>query len=145
MLQPGSRQVAAGYVVYGSSTVFVYSVGNGVHGFTLDPAIGAYVLSHENIRMPAQGTHVASLVGDATPVRVGEQPALRFRADGSGERDERCCVGRFGRTNLDVHSTTTPAPPRRGSPAAASVPSEQVSTAAAPPKNRFRRRHRTTS
>ncbi len=57
VLQPGTRQVAAGYVVYGSSTVLVYSVGNGVHGFTLDPAIGAYVLSHENIRMPKQGKY----------------------------------------------------------------------------------------
>ena len=57
VLQPGSQQIAAGYVVYGSSTMMVYSVGNGVHGFTLDPAIGAYVLSHENIRMPLQGKY----------------------------------------------------------------------------------------
>lgn len=55
ILQPGSQQVAAGYVVYGSSTMMVYTVGNGVHGFTLDPSIGAYVLSHENIRFPQQG------------------------------------------------------------------------------------------
>ncbi|MBW3599738.1 MAG: class 1 fructose-bisphosphatase [Planctomycetes bacterium] len=55
VLQPGARQVAAGYVVYGSSTILVYSVGNGVHGFTLEPSIGAYVLSHENIRMPPEG------------------------------------------------------------------------------------------
>jgi len=57
VLQPGTKQVAAGYVVYGSSTIFVYSVGNGVHGFTLDPAVGAYVLSHPNIRMPQQGKY----------------------------------------------------------------------------------------
>lgn len=57
LLQPGTQQVAAGYVVYGSSTVLVYSVGNGAHGFTLDPAIGAYVLSHENIRMPKVGKY----------------------------------------------------------------------------------------
>ncbi|MEW4490712.1 class 1 fructose-bisphosphatase [Thalassoglobus sp. JC818] len=55
--QPGSRQVAAGYVLYGSSTMLVYSAGNGVHGFTLDPTIGAFVLSHENIRMPEQGKY----------------------------------------------------------------------------------------
>jgi fructose-1,6-bisphosphatase I len=55
VLQPGYRQVAAGYVVYGSSTMMVYTVGNGVNGFTLDPAIGAYILSHEGIRMPEQG------------------------------------------------------------------------------------------
>ncbi|QDU97438.1 class 1 fructose-bisphosphatase [Lignipirellula cremea] len=60
LLQPGSQQVAAGYVVYGSSTMMVYTVGNGVHGFTLDPAVGAYVLSHENIRMPAQGPYYST-------------------------------------------------------------------------------------
>lgn len=55
VLQPGRQQIGAGYVVYGSSTVMVYTVGNGVHGFTLDPNVGAFVLSHENIRMPEQG------------------------------------------------------------------------------------------
>ena len=55
VLQPGSEQVAAGYVVYGPSTIFVYTCGQGVFGFTLDPSIGAYVLSHENIRMPERG------------------------------------------------------------------------------------------
>jgi fructose-1,6-bisphosphatase I len=57
VLQPGSRQVAAGYVMYGSSTMMVYTSGDGVHGFTLDPTIGAYVLSHPNIRMPDQGNY----------------------------------------------------------------------------------------
>jgi len=56
VLQPGMKQLAAGYVVYGSSTILVYTTGHGVHGFTLDPEIGAYVLSHENIRMPREGT-----------------------------------------------------------------------------------------
>jgi fructose-1,6-bisphosphatase I len=55
VLQPGVRQVAAGYVVYGSSTMLVYSAGNGVHGFTLDPSIGAYLLSHEQMTMPQRG------------------------------------------------------------------------------------------
>jgi fructose-1,6-bisphosphatase I len=55
VLQPGLKQVAAGYVVYGPSTVLVYTTGKGVFGFTLDPAIGAYVLSHDNMRMPRQG------------------------------------------------------------------------------------------
>lgn len=57
VLQPGRRQVAAGYVVYGSSTVLVYSAGHGVHAFTLDPAVGSYMLSHENIRIPKQGKY----------------------------------------------------------------------------------------
>jgi fructose-1,6-bisphosphatase I len=57
ILQPGRKQIAAGYVVYGSSTVLVYSLGSGVHGFTLDPSVGSYILTHENIRMPEQGNY----------------------------------------------------------------------------------------
>lgn len=55
ILQPGCKQVAAGYVVYGSSTVLAYTAGQGVHMFTLDPSIGAYLLAQENIRMPEAG------------------------------------------------------------------------------------------
>ena len=54
-LQPGINQVAAGYVVYGSSTVMAYTTGHGVHMFTLDPSFGAYVLTRENIQMPPEG------------------------------------------------------------------------------------------
>jgi fructose-1,6-bisphosphatase I len=56
VLQPGRHQRAAGYVVYGSSTMLVYTTGNGVFGFTLDPAIGEYVLSHRRMTMPPQGS-----------------------------------------------------------------------------------------
>jgi len=55
VLQPGHRQIAAGYVLYGSSVVLVYTTGKGVSGFTLDPSIGAYLLSHPNIQMPDRG------------------------------------------------------------------------------------------
>lgn len=51
-LQKGMEQVAAGYVVYGSSTILVYTTGEGVHGFTLDPSFGEFLLSHENIKTP---------------------------------------------------------------------------------------------
>lgn len=64
-LQPGFKQVAAGYVVYGSSTILVYTAGNGAFGFTLDPAIGAYVLSHDNMRMPRQGIYYSVNEGQA--------------------------------------------------------------------------------
>src|SRR3984957_14700867 len=57
VLQPGYTQVAAGYVVYGPSTVLVYTTGNGVHGFTLDPTIGAFVLTNELMKMPEQGSY----------------------------------------------------------------------------------------
>jgi fructose-1,6-bisphosphatase I len=55
MLQPGTQQVAAGYVLYGSSTLLVYTTGNGVNGFTLDPSIGEYFLSHPDMKMPENG------------------------------------------------------------------------------------------
>jgi fructose-1,6-bisphosphatase I len=55
LLQPGRRQVAAGYVIYGSSTMLVYTTGQGAHGFTLDPSIGEFLLSHPNIRTPDEG------------------------------------------------------------------------------------------
>ena len=59
MLQPGRRQVAAGYVIYGSSTMLVYTTGQGVHGFTLDPSIGEFLLSHPNIRIPDPGRYLS--------------------------------------------------------------------------------------
>jgi len=55
LLQPGRRLVAAGYVVYGSSTMLVMSTGNGVHGFTLDPSVGEFLQSHPDIRIPPRG------------------------------------------------------------------------------------------
>jgi fructose-1,6-bisphosphatase I len=55
MLQKGTEQVAAGYVIFGSSTMLVYSTGKGVNGFTLDPSIGEFCLSHPDIKMPETG------------------------------------------------------------------------------------------
>lgn len=56
LLQKGIRQVAAGYFLYGSSVMCVYTTGNGVNGFTLDPSIGSFLLSHPNIRVPEKGS-----------------------------------------------------------------------------------------
>ncbi|PIQ44587.1 MAG: class 1 fructose-bisphosphatase [Deltaproteobacteria bacterium CG12_big_fil_rev_8_21_14_0_65_43_10] len=56
VLQPGYRQVAAGYFLYGTSTMMVYTTGDGLHGFTLYPAVGEFLLSHENIRIPEKGS-----------------------------------------------------------------------------------------
>ncbi|NYF79497.1 class 1 fructose-bisphosphatase [Granulicella arctica] len=60
VLQPGYKQVAAGYVVYGPSTVLVYTTGNGVHSFTLDPTIGAFVLTAEKMQMPKHGPYYST-------------------------------------------------------------------------------------
>jgi fructose-1,6-bisphosphatase I len=96
MLQCGHQQVAAGYVIYGSSTMLVYTTGQGAHGFTLDPSIGEFLLSHPNIRIPAQGIYLS--VNDAyeqhwtEPVRAlmrryrgldGKRPAMNVRYVGS--------------------------------------------------------------
>jgi fructose-1,6-bisphosphatase I len=94
LLQPGSKQVAAGYVVYGSSTMLVYSVGNGVHGFTLDPAIGSYILSHPNIRIPEQGKYYS-----LNEANLDESPAgygrfiQRLRSGGLGRRYSSRYIG----------------------------------------------------
>lgn len=64
-LQPGRNQVGAGYIIYGSSTMMVYSTGYGVHGFTLDPSIGEFLLSHEDIRIPAKGAIYSVNEGNA--------------------------------------------------------------------------------
>jgi len=56
LMQPGHKQIAAGYILYGSSTMFVYTIGKGVHVFTLDPSLGEFILSQENLRIPNHGS-----------------------------------------------------------------------------------------
>ncbi len=63
LLQPGYRQTAAGYIVYGSSTMMVYTTGQGVHGFTLDPSVGEFLLSHPNIRIPEKPSYYSVNAG----------------------------------------------------------------------------------
>ncbi|MBK6774589.1 MAG: class 1 fructose-bisphosphatase [Flavobacteriales bacterium] len=55
-MQPGTAQAAAGYIIYGSSTMLVYTTGHGVNGFTLDPSIGTFCLSHPDMKTPEEGT-----------------------------------------------------------------------------------------
>ncbi len=72
-LQPGRKMVAAGYIIYGSSTMMVYSSGQGVHGFTLDPSVGEFLLSHPNITIPAQPKYYSVNQGYQTGWSVGVQ------------------------------------------------------------------------
>jgi fructose-1,6-bisphosphatase I len=65
-LQRGTDQLAAGYFIYGSSTMMVYTTGHGVNGFTLDPSLGEFLLSHENIRIPARGKIYSINEGNST-------------------------------------------------------------------------------
>ncbi|GGF10125.1 class 1 fructose-bisphosphatase [Hymenobacter cavernae] len=70
-LQPGTLQVAAGYVIYGSSTMLVYTTGNGVNGFTYEPSLGEFFLSHPNITIPATGTVYSINEGSANSFSEG--------------------------------------------------------------------------
>jgi fructose-1,6-bisphosphatase I len=71
LLRVGTEQVAAGYVVYGSSTMLVYTCGNGAHGFTLDESLGAWLLSHPGIRAPARGRQYSLNSGNRAYWRPG--------------------------------------------------------------------------
>ncbi len=101
-LQAGCRQVAAGYVLYGSSTMLVYTTGTGVHGFTLDPSIGEFLLSHPNMSMPEPPSRTYS-VNEAYFDRWGEGQKrlvshLKSPGQGFGSRY-------IGSLVADVHRT----------------------------------------
>jgi fructose-1,6-bisphosphatase I len=76
LLRKGMEQVAAGYLLYGASTMLVFTVGQGLHGFTLEPSIGEYLLSHEHICMPARGKVYAVNEGNYHKWPAGTQRYL---------------------------------------------------------------------
>jgi fructose-1,6-bisphosphatase I len=86
VLQPGLKQVAAGYVVYGASTMLVYSTGYGVHGFTLDPSFGAYVLTHPNMTMPESGPYYSVNEANVASFPEGYRRFLAHLRDGKTGR-----------------------------------------------------------
>ena len=77
-LQPGHKQVAAGYVIYGSSTMLVYTTGNGVNGFTYDPSIGSFCLSHENMRIPQDGSIYSINEGNYIRFPTGVKKYIKY-------------------------------------------------------------------
>ncbi len=77
-LQPGLEQVAAGYVIYGSSTMLVYSTGHGVNGFTLEPSIGEFCLSHPNMRIPEDGVIYSINEGNLAQVEAGVRAYVEY-------------------------------------------------------------------
>ena len=78
MLQPGTAQIAAGYVLYGSSTMLVYTTGNGVNGFTLDPSIGEFCLSHPAMKMPEIGRMYAMNEGNIFECEQGLRDYVNY-------------------------------------------------------------------
>jgi fructose-1,6-bisphosphatase I len=102
LLQPGRRQLAAGYIVYGSSTMLVYTTGAGVHGFTLEPSIGEFLLSHPNMKIPDPGKKIYS-VNEAYYKRwqPGQQKAVdQLKEEGYSLRYIGSLVADFHRTLL---------------------------------------------
>ena len=85
-LQKGVNQVAAGYVVYGSSTMIVYTTGNGVNGFTLDPSIGTYYLSHKNIKFPTSGKIYSINEGNYVKFPQGVKDYIKYCQEEEGDR-----------------------------------------------------------
>lgn len=85
-LQPGNKQVAAGYIIYGTSTMIVYTTGHGVNGFTLNPAIGTYYLSHPNMRFPEEGNIYSVNEGNYVHFPQGIKDYIKYCQKEEGDR-----------------------------------------------------------
>ncbi len=102
-LQRGVEQVAAGYVVYGSSTIMVYTTGVGVHGFTLDPSIGEFLLSHHNIRIPERGRIYSINEGNSDTWDAGTRKYLAMLKAGKAEGGKPYSLRYIGSLVADFH------------------------------------------
>lgn len=102
LLQHGHKQIAAGYILYGPSTVLVYSIGNGVHLFTLDPSLGEFILSAENIQIPKHGPVYSVNEGNFWQWDDSIRDYIRYmhRHDGYSARYSGALVGDFHRILL---------------------------------------------
>jgi fructose-1,6-bisphosphatase len=91
-LQPGTRQICAGYAIYGATTMLVFTVGRGVHGFTLDRGFGEFILTHPNMRIP---DHANEFAINASNERFWEPPVKRYVVE--------CLAGRGGVRGKDFN------------------------------------------
>lgn len=100
-LQKGKEQVAAGYVVYGTSTMLVYTTGDGVNGFTLSPAIGSFYLSHPNMQFPKNGTIYSVNEGNYLDFPLGVKKYIKYCQE---EEEDRPYTSRYiGSLVSDFH------------------------------------------
>ena len=101
-LQPGNQQVAAGYVVYGTSTMLVYTTGDGVNGFTLNPALGTFYLSHPNMQFPENGKIYSVNEGNYVHFLQGVKDYIKYCQEEDG--DDRPYTSRYiGSLVSDFH------------------------------------------
>ncbi|WP_185872329.1 class 1 fructose-bisphosphatase [Blattabacterium cuenoti] len=91
-LQQGNKQILAGYIIYGSSTILVYSTGNGVHGFTLDPSVGTFYLSHYNIHFPVKEKIYSINEGNYAKFSNGIRKFIRYCQE---KKDNRPYTARY--------------------------------------------------
>jgi len=105
VLQPGMQLDAAGYALFGSSMMFVYCTGHGVHGFTLDPSVGEFLLSHENIRIPGNGSIYSMNEGNFERWSPGMQRFVRYLKQEDPATDRPYSLRYVGSLVADVHRT----------------------------------------
>ena len=102
-LRYGYEQVAAGYFLYGSSTMLVYSAGKGVHGFTLDPSVGEFLLSHQNITMPERGAIYSVNEGYTEYWDERTRAAVNYFKSSKNERGKPYSARYIGALVADFH------------------------------------------
>lgn len=100
-LQPGNKQVAAGYIIYGTSTMLVYTTGCGVNGFTLNPALGSWYLSHPDIKFPENGSIYSINEGNYVHFPDGVKKYIKYCQE---EKEDRPYTSRYiGSMVSDIH------------------------------------------
>ena len=104
-LQPGTKQIAAGYVLYGSSVMLVYTTGKGVHGFTLDPSVGEFLLSHPDIKMPTRGKTYSINEGNAASWDLGTSTFVKRLKDKDAGLGRPYSLRYVGTLVADFHRT----------------------------------------
>lgn len=103
LLQKGVEQVAAGYIIYGSSTMLVYTTGKGVNGFTLDPSIGEFCLSHPNMKIPSSGKIYSINEGNYIKFPQGIKDYLKYCQQEDTETDRPYTSRYIGSMVADIH------------------------------------------
>ncbi|MEY2828172.1 MAG: hypothetical protein RIQ33_30 [Bacteroidota bacterium] len=104
-MQPGTEQVAAGYVIYGPSTMLVYTTGNGVNGFTLDPTIGEFCMSHPDMKIPESGKIISTNLGNVKAFPQGVQNYVDYCFENDKSTQRPYALRYVGSMVSDIHRT----------------------------------------
>lgn len=105
LLQKASEQVAAGYIIYGPSTLFIYTSGQGVHGFTLDPTLGEFFLSHPNLKIPEQGSWYSINEGNVETWDANQRTLVEYLKEKDPETNRPYKLRYIGSLVADFHRT----------------------------------------